>query len=110
MEIQRFFKPLLFFSLVITIAKYLAWYYKIDFPFPITVTNIALVFIYSFIALREIYKSNKTGLTEKIMWTLVFIGIINLLAGLVYLLFARKRILRENKLLNTEIETFKVAE
>jgi hypothetical protein len=110
MEIQRLFKPLLFISLGITLFKYLAWYFKIDVPFPITVINFALILAYSFIALREIYKSNKTGLTEKIMWTLGFIGIINLLAGLVYFLFARKRILRENKILNTESESFKVAE
>lgn len=110
MEIQRLFKPLLFLSLGITIAKYLAWYFKIDFPFYITVINFALILAYSLIALREIYKSNKSSLTEKIMWTLGFIGIINLLAGLVYLIFARKRILRENKLLNMESESFRVAE
>ena len=110
MEIQRLFKPLLFISLGITIFKYLAWYFEINVPLPVQLINIVLVFAYSFITLKEIYKSNKSSLTEKIMWTLGFIGIINLVAGLVYFLFARKRILRENKLLNTESESFKVAE
>jgi hypothetical protein len=43
------------------------------------------------------------------MWTLVFLNIINQLAAIVYLLFGRKRILREFKLLYMENGSFKTA-
>jgi hypothetical protein len=48
-----------------------------------------LVFIIS--AITEIRKSNRIGASEKTMWTIGLI-FLNGLSGLIYILFARKRI------------------
>jgi predicted ferric reductase len=61
--------------------------------------------IYIVLALKEIYNSNRVNLIEKIMWTISFIGL-GWIAGLIYLLFTRKRILRKYKILFNDTESF----
>jgi hypothetical protein len=55
-------------------------------------------------ALKEIYSSNRVNLIEKIMWTISFIGL-SWIAGLIYLLLARKRMLRKYKILFNHTES-----
>jgi len=59
--------------------------------------------VYAIIALYEIYKSDRITLDEKIMWTAGFI-IVSSVAGLLYLIMGRPRILREFKILNQQPE------
>ncbi|WP_395808502.1 hypothetical protein [Daejeonella sp.] len=61
--------------------------------------------IYIIMALNEIYTSNRVNLIEKIMWTISFIGL-GWIAGLIYLLFARKRMFRKYKMLFNGTESF----
>jgi hypothetical protein len=109
MDVHKLFKPFLFISLGITLFRYTAWFYDLDILKSFKYINIPFMLTYTIIALREIYRSNNTSLIEKIMWTLVFLNIINQIAAIVYLLFARKRILREFKLLYMENGSFKTA-
>jgi len=44
-------------------------------------------------ALIEIYKSKNITLNEKIMWTIGFL-FFNLITGIIYFFFARKRVIR----------------
>lgn len=67
--------------------------------------NLPFVLSYIVMALKEIYSSNRVNLIEKIMWTICFIGL-NWFAGLIYLLFGRKRILRKYKLIFNDTEAF----
>ena len=54
-----------------------------------------VVFIIS--ALSEVWGSQRINSNEKIMWTLAFIfmGVLGALAGLIYVLLARKRVTRK---------------
>jgi hypothetical protein len=109
MDIHKLFKPILLISLGITIFRETALFYDLDIFKSLKYINIPFMLTYTIIALREIYRSNNTSLIEKIMWTLVFLNIINQIAAIVYLLFARKRILREFKLPYMENGSFKTA-
>jgi hypothetical protein len=62
--------------------------------------NIPFTLCCNIIALVEIYRSDKTGLAERIMWTLVFLTL-SLFITLLYFYLARPRILRKYKLLYT---------
>ena len=53
--------------------------------------------VYIVLSLIEIYKSDRIDKTEKIMWHLGFI-FLSTIAGFIYLVSARKRILRDYKL------------
>jgi hypothetical protein len=99
------FKPIFLFSLTLVFAQYFTKY--MDLPGRNILTFINLPFVVTFIvlALKEIYTSNRVNMIEKIMWTIGFIGL-NWLVGLIYLLFARKRILRKFKILFNETESF----
>ena len=59
---------------------------------------------YIIMALKEIYSSNRVNLIEKIMWTISFMGL-NWIAGLIYLLPARKRMLRKYQILFNHTES-----
>jgi predicted ferric reductase len=67
--------------------------------------NLPFVLTYIVMALKEIYSSNRVNLIEKIMWTICLIGL-NWFAGLIYLLFARKRVLRKFKVLSNDTGAF----
>ena len=109
MDIHKLFKPLLFISLGIMLAKFLTAYNGFQIPVLLNFVEIPFMISYSIIALREIYNSSKISLMEKVMWTLGFLTI-NPLLALIYLFFARPRILRKYKLLYTENESFKPAD
>lgn len=98
MEIQRLFKPLLFLSLVIYLFKSAIGFYDVNISKSLNYINIPLIIICNILALKEIYSSNRIGLIERVMWTLVFIfpSIWNIL---LYFFMARPRILRKYKLL-----------
>jgi len=97
------FKPVFLFSLTLVFVQYFTKY--MDLPGRNSLTFINLPFIVTFIvlALKEIYSSTRVKMAEKIMWTIGFIGL-NWLVGLIYLLFARKRILRQHKILFNDTE------
>jgi hypothetical protein len=99
------FKPIFLLSLTLVFVQYFTKY--LDLPGRNTLTFINLPFVVAYIvmALKEIYTSNRVNMIEKIMWTIGFIGL-NWLVGLIYLLFARKRILRKFKILFNETESF----
>lgn len=99
------FKPVFLLSLTLVFLQYFTKY--MDLPGRNILTFINLPFIVTFIvlALKEIYTSNRVNKIEKIMWTIGLIGL-NWFVGLIYLLFARKRILRKFKLLFNESESF----
>jgi len=109
MDIHKLFKPLLFISLGIMVAKFLTAYNGLQIPVLLNFVEIPFMLSCSIIALKEIYNSLKISLSEKVMWTLGFLTI-NPLSAIIYLFFARQRILRKYKLLYTENESFKPAD
>jgi hypothetical protein len=67
--------------------------------------NLPFIVTYIVMALKEIYSSNRVNMIEKVMWTISFIGL-SWFVGLIYLLFARKRILRKFKVLFNDTVAF----
>lgn len=106
MDVHKLFKPFLFIGLGIMLAKFIAVYNGIQIPVLFNFAEIPFMLAYSIIALIEIYNSFRISITEKIMWTLGFLTI-NPLFALIYLFFARQRILRKYKLLYMESSSFK---
>jgi hypothetical protein len=100
MDIHKLFKPLLFISLGIMVFSYTAWYFDLSIYKSMAFMNMPFTLCCNIIALVEIYRSDKTGLAERIMWTLVFLYL-SLFIALIYFYLARPRILRKYKLLNT---------
>ena len=68
-------------------------------PFGSEIMGLALIssIIYIVLSLLEIFKSERIDKTEKIMWLVGFI-FLSTVAGFIYLVSARKRILRDYKL------------
>ena len=68
-------------------------------PFGSEIMGLALIssIIYIVLSLLEIFKSERIDKTEKIMWLVGFI-FLGTVAGFIYLISARKRILRDYKL------------
>ena len=68
-------------------------------PFGSEIMGLALIssIIYIVLSLLEIFKSERIDKTEKIMWLVGFI-FLSTVAGFIYLISARKRILRDHKL------------
>ena len=68
-------------------------------PFGSEIMGLALIssIIYIVLSLLEIFKSERIDKTEKIMWLVGFI-FLSTVAGFIYLVLARKRILRDYKL------------
>lgn len=92
------FKTIFLFSLTLVFLQYVIKYLNLPGRNILTFINLPFIVTYIVMALKEIYSSNRVGLTEKIMWTICLIGL-NWFAGLIYLLFARKRIFREYQIL-----------
>ena len=99
------FKLVFLISLTLVFAKYLCKYLNLPGQSLFTFINLPFMAIYIVLALKEIYNSNRVNLIEKIMWTIGFIGL-GWIPGLIYLLFARKRILRKYKILFNDTESF----
>jgi hypothetical protein len=92
------FKTVFLFSLTLVFLQYLLKYLILPGRNILTIINLPFVVTYIIMALKEIYSSKRVSLIEKIMWTICLIGL-NWFAGLIYLLFARKRVIRKFKLL-----------
>lgn len=91
---EKFFKFLVFASLFLLIFKIIAHYANFNIPAVIEYIHLPIMLLYSFIALREVYTSKALSKAEKIMWTIGFIGIINIVAAMVYIFLARRRVLK----------------
>jgi len=68
-------------------------------PLGSEIMGLALIssIIFIVLSLIEIFKSDRIDKTEKIMWLVGFI-FLSTVAGFIYLISARKRILRDHKL------------
>ena len=99
------FKAVFLFSLTLVFLQYVIKYLNLPGLKILMFINLPFVLIYIVMALKEIYSSNRINMTEKIMWTICLIGL-NWFAGLIYLLFARKRVLRKFKVLSNNTEAF----
>ena len=99
------FKTVFLFSLTLVFLQYLIKYSNLPGLKVLMFINLPFIVTYIVLALKEIYSSNRVNLTEKIMWTICLI-VLNWFAGLIYLLFARKRVLRKFKVLFNDTEAF----
>ena len=63
----------------------------------ILIIGVACAISYSVLCLFEIFSCNRIDTSEKIMWIVGFL-FFNTIAGLIYILSVRKRILRDYKL------------
>lgn len=91
-------KPFFYFgySLVFAFAALKITHTSINFDKEIAIAGSIAVIIFMALALIEIYRSRNIMLTEKIMWTVGFL-FFNLVTGIIYFFFARKRVLRNYK-------------
>jgi hypothetical protein len=99
------FKIVFLFSLTLVFLQYVIKYSNLPGGNVLMLINLPFIVTYIVMALKEIYGSNKVNLIEKIMWTICLIGL-NWFAGLIYLLFARKRVLRKYKVLFNDTGAF----
>lgn len=99
------FKTAFLLSLTLLFAQIIMGFMNLPGRNLLIIVILPLTLTYIIMALKEIYPSNRINMFEKIMWTISLI-VLNYIAGLMYLLFARKRILREYKILFNGTKTF----
>lgn len=85
------------FSLVVLIIAVLLKILHLPFGEDFIVVALLITIFFSALSLYEIWSSKRIDQSEKIMWTFSFI-FSNSFAALIYILVARKRILRDYKL------------
>lgn len=68
-------------------------------PFSVEIMALGLIsaVFYIILSLIEIFKSDRIGITEKIMWLVAFTAM-GTVTGLVYIVSGRRRVLRDFKL------------
>jgi len=99
------FKTVFLLSLILLFAQIIMGFKNFPGRNLLIIVILPLTLTYIIMALKEIYPSNRINMFEKIMWTISLI-VLNYIAGLMYLLFARKRILREYKILFNGTKAF----
>ncbi len=99
------FKTVFLFSLALVFLQYVIKYSNLPGQKVLMFINLPFIVTYIVMALKEIYSSNRVNMIEKVMWTISFIGL-SWFVGLIYLLFARKRILRKFKVLFNDTVAF----
>ena len=85
------------FSLVVLIIAVLLKILHLPFGEDFIVVALLITIFFSALSLYEIWSSKRIDQSEKIMWTFSFI-FFNSFAAIIYILVARKRILRDFKL------------